>query len=110
MLLLETISGDFETLICTFNFHNLERNKICNNLSIFFIILTFGGCPDGTFWQWQLFHRGDLLHSAKKNRNKKKTLVGVNVKDIKHKKRTFRIGSLSIRFHVEVVFHQGGSQ
>ena len=40
----------------------------------------------------------------------KKTLVGVNVKDIKHKKRTFRIGSLSIRFHVEVVFHQGGSQ
>ena len=42
----------------------------------FFIILTFGGCPDGTFWQWQLFHRGDLLHSAKKNRNKKITLVG----------------------------------
>ena len=73
-------------------------------------ILTFGGCPDGTFWQWQLLHRGHLLQSAKKMEKKWNVLVEVNVKDIKHKKRTFRIGSLSIRFHVEVVFHQGGSQ
>ena len=42
-------------------------------LSISFIILTFGGCPDGTFWQWQLLHRGDLLHSAKKKVETKKT-------------------------------------